>query len=102
MSEVLSLKEAKDLIESKLCIAFDARNFTGLNTLTYWGKPWVEIHWHEEQKEEGFWMDIRPSETAKGFLYSSFYRQISMKEVLAKLGQYFKERVQISLFDGES
>lgn len=94
----MQLNEVKEIIEREYDVKLYARKINTTNTLTQYGKPFIEIRWNTYSKVDGYWMDVRENENAKGCLYTSGYDQIPLSMVLAKLQAYAKPKTQMTLF----
>lgn len=95
----MKLNEVKEAIEREYDIKLYARIINTTNTLTQYGKPFIEIRWNTfNENVDGYWMEVRENENAKGCLYTSGYDQIPLSMVLAKLQAYAKRKRQMTLF----
>lgn len=95
----MKLNEVKEAIEREYDIKLYARIINTTNTLTQYGKPFIEIRWNTfNENVDGYWMEVRENENAKGCLYTSGYDQIPLSMVLAKLQAYAKPKTQMTLF----
>lgn len=95
----MTLNEVKEIIEREYDVKLYARKINTTNTITQYGKPFIEIRWNTyNENVDGYWMDVRENENAKGCLYTSGYDQIPLSMVLAKLQAYAKRKRQMTLF----
>lgn len=95
----MELNEVKEIIEREYDVKLYARKINTTNTITQYRKPFIEIRWNTyNENVDGYWMEVRENENAKGCLYTSGYEQIPLSMVLAKLQAYAKPKTQMTLF----